>query len=767
MKQHARHVFFSSGAIIGLGAISCPVHAQAQPAPEPQTQVAQSSLQDIVVTARKRSESAQTVPVSITAVGAEQLKARSVNTISDLQALAPGLYLQQGFDDPQSLALTLRGRKQNDNTLLADPSVGLYVDGLYIPRQFGLGASLVDISRVEVLRGPAGTLYGRNTTGGAISILTTDPADELSGSVDLTFANNATASAVGILNVPINDDVAARFVIQRGISDGFGRDSVGHQFLSQDSQYYRGKLRARLGDSWTILVAGHYEKSDAGGGATRIIGLTPAGFGDPSNPEGGLLTQVTQAALGVTEGQAVDYLRNAIAQSQRNFYTNGAVDKGLSQIRRADANITISGEIGAGVQLRSISGYQWLKYRAALPSVLPVVTVIPTNGRKEDRYYSQEFQILGEQSRFNWIVGFYGGLEKGRDYTEFNFLGLGLTSNYNQVQNRSLAAFAQATWEFLPDWHVTAGGRYSIDRRRNDATDLAGDTCVVPAPGVDSTATGPAQCPRRFQTTFKKPSWLISLDHSLNADVLIYAKAAQGYRSGGQQASGSVLADSFIPFKPETNVEFEAGIKSYFFDRKLRLNVDAYRDKYSDLQVTTQFQTATGDYGSRATNAASAVIWGLEAESDLLVASGLTLRGSTAYTNAQYKKFVDLAGDRSGEPFPVPKWTWALGARYVHTASFGTAAINVDYNWQSKVVLDPTAVLRSQVTQRGFGLLSGRINLHLDGAGLDVALFGKNLTAKKYYDQAFSLEFGGFNLGFPGGVRTFGIEIIKKFGSKE
>jgi iron complex outermembrane receptor protein len=750
---------------MGLGAVSCPVHAQVQPAGGAQTQAEQSSLQDIIVTARKRSESAQSVPISITAVGAEQLKARSVNTISDLQALAPGLYLQQGFDDPQSLALTLRGRKQNDNTLLADPSVGLYVDGLYIPRQFGLAASLVDLSRVEVLRGPAGTLYGRNTTGGAISIFTTDPTDELSGSVDLTFGNHATASGVGILNVPINDDVAARFVVQRGISDGYGHDGVGRKFLSQDSQYYRTKLRARIGDSWKILVAGHYEKSDSGGGATKIVGLTPAGFGDPSDPEGGFLTLVTQGALGLTEDEAVSYLRNAVAQSQHDFYSNHAVNKGLSQIKRADANIAISGDITPGVEFRSITGYQWLKYYASLPSLLPVPSV-STVGIKRDQYYSQEFQILGgEQSRFNWIVGFYGGFEKGRDYTGIDFLGVSQTSNDNRAQNRSLAGFAQATWEFLPDWHVTGGGRYSIDRRRNDATDLDGGACVIPAPGVDSTNTGPAQCPRRFQTTFKKPSWLISFDHKLNDDVLAYAKAAQGYRSGGQQASGSVLADSFIPFKPETNVEFEAGIKSYLFDRKLRLNLDAYRDKYSDLQVTTQFQTATGDYGSRATNAASAVIWGVEAESDLVVSSGLTLHGSTAYTHAKYKKFFDVSGDRSAEPFPVPKWTWAIGARYVHTASFGTASINLDYNWQSKVVLDPTAILRSQVTQTGYGLLSGRINVHLNDAGLDVALFGKNLTAKKYYDQAFALEFGGFSLGYPGGARSFGIEIIKKFGA--
>ena len=187
----------------------------------------ESGLQEVVVTARRYSENIQTVPIAITAITGDQLKNQSVNTVKDLQV--PSLYIQQGFDDPQTLQLTLRGRKQNDATLAVDPSVGVYTDGFYNPRSIGMAGALLDVSRVEVLRGPQGTLYGRNTTGGAISIYTNDPTDSLSGSADLTVGNYGAWNVAGILNLPITDRIDARFVAMRSKHDGYGHDGAGRE----------------------------------------------------------------------------------------------------------------------------------------------------------------------------------------------------------------------------------------------------------------------------------------------------------------------------------------------------------------------------------------------------------------------------------------------------------------------------------------------------------------------------------------------------------
>src|ERR1700722_8168299 len=206
-------------AISAVGALcmTMPIHAL-EPA---QTKTTISSgLEEIVVTARKRSEDAQNVPVSIIAYTGDELKEQSVKNLYDVQDAVPGLLLEQGFDDPQSLTFMLRGRYQNDATLEVDPAVGLYVDGLYVPRTLGMAGALVDIGRLEVLRGPQGTLYGRNTTVGAISIYTNDPTNEFEGSVDVSGGNYGSWNTVGVVNLPFTDTLAARFVIQDGAHDG-------------------------------------------------------------------------------------------------------------------------------------------------------------------------------------------------------------------------------------------------------------------------------------------------------------------------------------------------------------------------------------------------------------------------------------------------------------------------------------------------------------------------------------------------------------------
>jgi iron complex outermembrane receptor protein len=429
------------------------------------------------------------------------------------------------------------------------------------------------------------------------------------------------------------------------------------------------------------------------------------------------------------------------------------------------------------MEFRSLTGVQNLLRDSGGGPQSPVF-IFTVHPHSSGTYYSQEFQLLGATPRFKWVVGAYGGYETGTDGQTVFFLpaifGTGATDNDNAIRNTTVAGYAQVTWEFIPDWHLTAGARYTSDTRRIDANAFSVDLfdptihdCIVPAPGVEASPPGPSQCPRRFKAAFEKPTWLVSLDHQVIPDVLLYAKVATGYRSGGLNAnSGAVQVETFQSFAPETNLEYETGIKSEFLDHRVRLNADLYWSDYSNLQVQSIGLGADGSFLTLETNAAKARIRGMEMEADVIIGRGLSMHASTAYTDAHYSHYVDLAGDHSHQPFSVPRWTFGLSANYTRPTGVGDASIELDYAWKGAVNVVPPSTFAQTVTQPGYGLLNARANLHLDAWKMDLAVFGQNLTNKEYFDNGYNVSAPGFDFSqlFLGSTpRTFGVELVKSF----
>ena len=439
------------------------------------------------------------------------------------------------------------------------------------------------------------------------------------------------------------------------------------------------------------------------------------------------------------------------------------------------------------MQFRSLTSVQHLRQtlNGDIKSALYIYGGLYDNA---DTYYSQEFQLLGHTQTLEWVAGVYGGIEDGRDGTALPgfpaLFGSGANVDYNQFLYKTAAVYAQGTWEFLPEWHLTAGARYSMDWRKLKANHFASvyppnpnvlDECVVPAPGVDAVDPADpstAQCPRTFSANFKKPTWLVSLDHQITPGILGYGKIATGYRSGGLNAdSGEVNAAAFLPFQPETNIEYEVGLKSDLFDHRARLNVALFWDQYSNLQEKTTTFSQAGDIITAVTSAGKARTRGMEAEGDVLVTDNLELHATAAYTEAKYLRFIDALGDHSNRPFAVPKWTIDGSVHYTHPTGIGDASLEVDYIWKSSidVVNAGPSIFRSANTQPGYGLLNARVNLHVDAWNFDIAVFGQNLTDEFYIDQGFDLSLPGagfaVDVAYVGGApRTFGLEIIKKFG---
>jgi iron complex outermembrane receptor protein len=742
---------------------------------------ASDQMGEILVTARKVSEDVQRVPIALTVLDAKDLSQRSVANIADLQAAVPNLILQTMPNEPQALTLSIRGQKQNDTTLTLDPSVGLYIDGLYYPRTYGLRGALVDLEQVEVLRGPQGTLFGRNTTGGALDIKSKDPTNELGGSIDATGGNFGTSNVIAIANIPLGSSTALRLVAQHGEHNGWGEDADGRSLNAERTTYVRAKLKTEFGDNVTALLSGTYSESKNSGGIFKLSGLAAA---TPGSPPGGLATlQAASEGGGLTPagiGAALGSLNNIIGAhafpGAPGFYDTSGTFPESSYFRGVSTHLDITARLPGGITLRSITGYENL-YRATESDLdgTPYGLINGVLNADNERYASQEFQVLGGAPDLNWVGGVYVGDETGRELNEAVVLvdlnPTNPTEFKPQVHNKNQAVFGQANWEFAPGWRLTGGARESHDDRSIDSSNTNATGCVVPAPGVEVTGepgnplNGPSQCPRNFSTSSSAPSWLISLDDQILPSAMMYAKVSHGYRTGGVNFRGSNTVESFSSFAPETVTEYEVGLKSQWFDHRLRLNIAAYHDDYKNIQRSVSIATFSGVPSTVVTNAASAKINGMELESAFRVTPEFTLEANAGLTDAYYGRFVDITGNRSHESFGIPKWVAGASARYERSTPFGLATARLDFRYQTGVILEPSTPTPDEVRQAGYGLLNARLSIAV-AKDLDVAVFGKNLAGIEYNVSAVSVESSlGYNYVLPGEPRTFGAEFIKRFGS--
>jgi iron complex outermembrane receptor protein len=769
--------FFRGSSLAGIiaGMIiagSAPAVAQTAAAGENDT-----GLADIIVTARKVSENLQTVPVAVTALSADAIKNAGITNVFDIQGKVPNLYLQNSAIDAAGLTVALRGQKQNDFILTVDPSVGLYVDGFYHPRTYGMRSALVDVERLEVLRGPQGTLYGRNTTGGALSIYSAQPSDEFGASIQLKGGNYGFFEGTAIANVPLGEGLSSRFVVQHGEQDGLGSDGLSNDVASENRTYVRGKIKAG-GGSIRAVLTGVYSRVHTGGALLKLSGLAPASSCPTRGLNGCIAAFQAVAELYGLAGLANPAQRAAGAAALESFLggdplKSGSLYKAFSTYESEEVNLDVSADLSDTITLRSLTGYQHFKRGNNTDDDGTPFTILNATQRTREEYVSQEVQLLGDMNPLQWVIGAYFGRETGREVSTsvaIPLLNPSSTITDGQVINRSLAVFAQATWAFATDSRVTAGVRYSSDRRTlitrtRDSTGV----CLVPTGALTGAPTnpanGPAMCPRTFQNTYSKPSWLISADHRFSPELFAYAKVARGYRTGGQNLRGTFVETSFQPFAPEIVTEYEVGIKTDLLDRRLRINIAAFYDDYKNIQRSITIPTLRPSPSTIVTNAAKGEIKGIEAELEAKLSSMFSVGGSASLTDAKYKKFIDLIGDRTDESFGVPKWMASVHAQVNAPTSLGDLTGQISYDWQSTTVLAPDAQFDSQVTQKAYGLLNGRVALDLDEINGTVAVYGRNMLNKKYASGAIAVDRAlGFNAVVYGEPARVGVELTLRLG---
>ena len=850
----ARTGLFATASLVTL-ALATPAVAQVASTVAASPSTADNG--DIVVTARRVAENLQSVPLAVSAVSGASLQRQAIREIRDLSSTVPNLQIKQSNSGGGSVVLTIRGQSQAASIVqYVDPAVGVYVDGLNVPRNVGLKTGLIDIKRVEVLRGPQGTLYGRNTTGGAVSIVTEDPKPELGAMISGSYGNYDSWNIAGTLNIPLAEGVGLRVTGQHGARGALGHQVLtGQKLASEETTYFRAKLKIDRG-AFKVTLSGDYFNYDGDGQIGKMSGLVPADASSPNaakysgrvclptatgltgadpNRLGGACTPTGGATnsgtfYGVTGGTAANIARQYLGLANTaagvdagSAYLQQFVQRGdnpvsgrfwdtfqtsagsyFGQPNYADNTSTSSGgsatlnleyEASDQITLKSISGWRtWKRYDAYDLDGTPVPIYGTRNGTPYADFYSQELQLLGNFDRLSFVSGLYYGYEKGLDYSPTAQLqtpgSLAYSLNDATVTNLTKAVFAQANFKITDKLTVTLGGRYTQEVRKADirnrqisSTGVA--TCGLPytllnnpngggAPQANATVSGATvsvQCLSSQRTAASEPSWLASLNYQATPDVLVYLKASRGFRAGAVQArTNSTVVAAFTPVLPEFVTEFEGGLKSDLFDRRLRLNLAAFYDKYTNAQrtVTLARTDAPGTY-SLLTNAGRARLWGIEGEASLKVTPEFTVGGNFGYLNPKYLEFQDIVlGDRTGEPWPAPKFTYTVDARYdTHIGDSASLSAYLQWVWTGERNLQPQALIRSENVQPGYGLLNGSLTVRLDDAGLEASLYGRNLLNKKYDIAGTSLESVGFNVLFAGEPRMFGLQLTKRFGGEK
>ncbi|OCC22959.1 hypothetical protein MB02_14435 [Croceicoccus estronivorus] len=731
-------------------------------------------LSEIIVTARRTSENLQTAPIAVSSLSSDELATRNITNVAEIANATPNLSVLEAPSNGTGSIVYIRGIGAIDATASADPPTTIYVDGVVQARPTGNAFDLPDLDRVEVLRGPQGTLFGRNTTGGAIAIYTSKPTEEFSGKAEIGYGrfNELRASAVlntGRLgNTPFKAKLTFQNRSRDGYVDTFGRDA------SNSAGYYRNRalsftLEGDLSDVVTITNRTDYNYQTALPQYQMLFVNDAARSYWEQSPDLG--------------GPPLFVSRTPMDKTDATFYIDPR--RQFDPTAKAWSNtLNIQFDISPGLQIKSITGYRHLNQKqsgqiggSALLGIVtsasdPVGTVQSVNPLTtpydyvKQHQWSQELQATGELGDFTYAAGLYYFKEHATDDIQVLINVVNGTSTassvYEQVRffrfdSRSMAAYGQLNYRpkgLDGRLEISGGLRYTYDTKE-----------ILRQTRVNGTLIGPDN-PKE---SWKNLGWSASASYRWTDQIMTYVRAASAYRAGGFNATQIGAA----PFDPEKAIAIEAGIKSELFDRHLRLNATVFKTFYKDLQILQRDAVANSNL---TTNAAKATYEGVELES-VAQFGGFRVDGSLGYVNPKYKEylFVDSSGpvnlaDQARFPL-VAKWTWNIGAQYASPPTgFGVITPRIDYAYRSSFYFQPVdtlsvnnALLKSGATkQLSAKLTFSELPFAKDAMkNLSIQFWGDNLTNNRTLQSAVDFGYGG--MGAYSRPRSYGVRIMADF----
>jgi iron complex outermembrane recepter protein len=689
-------------------------------------------LEEIVITAQKREESLQDVPISVAAFSAKNIKQLGAADTMGLDGYIPNVVLDNGDSDAVK-NISIRGISSSARNVGQETGFGVYLDGVYMGRAEAYSQQLPDIERVEVLRGPQGTLFGKNVIAGAMSLTTKKPSDELEGQIMTQVSNNETKRLSGYVSGPLIEDMlAGKVSLSLGESNGYGSNVWdGSDLGSYEYEQVRLQLRATPLEQLEVLFSADYYDKE------YIPYLSDVVF--------------SAAGLGVVPG---DYTSNEVV---------AANNKNISYTDNKGVSLQIDYSLADEYQLTSITAYRESGYGPNYQDNARIgLDIFYTLYENNSDYLSQELRLASPKGEtFDFVAGVYYINQNssaitpfivGNDFEAFT----GIPANgatfltTPEIETTSYAAFVNSNYYFFDDFTLNVGLRYTSEKK--DAFFIQqGIMPFIPdiGPITDD-----------YSDNVLSPT--LSVSYQLDDDIMMYARFSSGYKSGGFNADNISSTDNF-GFEAEFVNNYEVGSKSFFFDRRLRLNTALFYMDYEDLQVTQFDQASNSNYIS---NAATATIAGLELEMTALPLDGLEISASLGLLDATFDEYIDSFGnDLSGNSLVrAPKTNASLIAEYtIPVSDQFELLIQGDMTYRDEreglASNDPGSLLES------YTLFNAKIALVSER--FDIELWGRNLDDKRYTLTRFTRS--KLVLGYSESTvsyappRSYGISATLKF----
>ena len=730
-------------------------------------------LEEVSVTARKREENLQNTPLSISAFTANDLIQRQIVSTDQLADITPNLtfdaYAPSSGQNASS-QIYIRGIGQSDFTAITDPGVGLYVDGVYYARSFGGTLDFLDLERIEILRGPQGSLFGRNTIGGAINLYTKRPDSEYGGSAELKVGSDNMLYLTGDINIPITESFYAKFSVSNRDRDGYvQRVQLAERQLSgvaaptdgldlgdDNTTSARASFVWEVSETLNFFLSADYTDENENGAPTTSLGLNEqqtfpyhANIFENGVVFGGncpLFPPPTLPPGARGTGNNFMCLNDTWRRDEFESEGNGEVS---SSLEMWGVSLEANWEISDRMSIKSITAYRDLDAYSARDADGTPYRVFHTQDPFVQNQFSQELQFSGTTENLKWLVGLYYFEEEADNPNPVQFpeptLGALLSGGF--TENDNYAVFSQITYDMTEQWALTAGIRYTDETKRFSPYSWADGFYVAPPPGspfVRYHACPTGQEPGcdgvpgrlftdgerlvpegRYIRKFDDWTPMLNLSYQANEEVMLYGLYSEGFKSGGfDQRFNVAFPDGPTSFEPETAKTIELGMKSSWMGNTLRLNVAAFFTDYQDIQIIIRQGFAPITF-----NAGEAEIKGFEFESTWIPTPAWIIQASVGYIDAKYTNLdetVQTVGITTSHSLPqTPEWSGSLGIAY--TSQLGNWSITPRLDWSYTDVVYNNAVNTPQLRQDAYSMISAAITVQSDDGGWEFMLAGRNL----------------------------------------
>lgn len=711
----------------------------------------ENKFEKILVTAQKRAQSAQDVGINMSVLGAEDIAIRKIESVTDLVVFTPNVTVKETFPGMMPI-ITMRGVGLNDYNATNSPTAGVYIDGMSLSSLALLNLDFFDVERIEVLRGPQGTLYGRNSTAGAINIFSAKPVTgDLFGSVGGTIADYQSREIEGMVNLPVSDTVALRFAVKGAWQDeGFWfNQNLGHDVGRRESLNARGTLLWEASDDFELMLKVEASKGRSELGAPEFFGVLPTGD----------LQIVCPGSPACSNFFGYSDTDNDPFNGSWSITPNYDLDQQSSLLR-------MQWDIGE-VTITSLTGFIDFEREYSTDVDASPLRLTDFNNTDDVTQFSQEIHLASSNDDISWLSGVYYADDKVLTTYQGGFQDLFNTTTFtsSEQETTSMALFGNVEWHLSQYWDLITALRYTKEERANDGSTKD----LVSLPGGSFLTQAPFGSPEITLASIDKSiedrnwSWKLGLNWYPRKNSLIYMSASKGTKSGGFFSGVAASSDQLQPYEPEELVAYEVGMKNQWQDPGISLEGSVFYYDYSDVQ--TFIRETVGDLPiQRLGNVEEAEIYGMDA--NLIFkpknVNGLDLIAGIGLLHTELGEFDSSVGLLpKGNRLPdAPNRTFNLGINYDYDLTDALwLNFSTDARFQSETYRDSLndPLLKSEE----YWVVNSQISFHSED--WRVTLYAKNITDKHYVTQGFNQVAFGNGYRVYGAPRMIGLSFSTNF----